>query len=163
MNRTRRTASASSAPRSTAWPTRSSTRSRPSACATSTSTVPNQRFDAYGNVIPIFVFRMLRGEPLTIFGDGEQTRDFVNVHDVVQANLKAADPTVCRERSTSAAAFANHDQPTGRAAECGDWASGHGPPCGPPRAGDVRHSLADIGAARRVPSRTDQGRTWSRG
>lgn len=52
---------------------------------------PNQRFDAYGNVIPIFVFKMLRGEPLTIYGDGEQTRDFVNVKDVVQANIKAAE------------------------------------------------------------------------
>ena len=52
---------------------------------------PNQHFDAYGNVIPIFVFRMLRNEPLLIFGDGEQTRDFVHVEDVVQANIKAAD------------------------------------------------------------------------
>ena len=52
---------------------------------------PNQRFDAYGNVIPIFVFRMLRNEPITIFGDGEQTRDFVHVNDVVQANIKAAE------------------------------------------------------------------------
>ena len=51
---------------------------------------PNQRFDAYGNVIPIFAFKMLRGEQLTIFGDGEQTRDFINVKDVVQANIKAA-------------------------------------------------------------------------
>ena len=51
---------------------------------------PNQRFDAYGNVIPIFVFRMLRNESLLIYGDGEQTRDFVHVDDVVQANIKAA-------------------------------------------------------------------------
>jgi UDP-glucose 4-epimerase len=51
---------------------------------------PNQRFDAYGNVIPIFVFNILRGQRLTIFGDGEQTRDFVNVKDIVQANIKAA-------------------------------------------------------------------------
>ena len=50
----------------------------------------NQRFDAYGNVIPIFVNQMIRNETLTIFGDGEQTRDFVNVRDVVQANIKAA-------------------------------------------------------------------------
>ena len=46
--------------------------------------------DAYGNVIPISVFQMLRRQTLTIFGDDEQTRDFVNVHDVVQASLKAA-------------------------------------------------------------------------
>ena len=52
---------------------------------------PNQRFDAYGNVVPIFVFKLLSGEPITIFGDGEQTRDFVSVHDVVQANIAAAD------------------------------------------------------------------------
>jgi UDP-glucose 4-epimerase len=51
---------------------------------------PNQRFDAYGNVIPIFVFRMLNSEPIIIFGDGEQTRDFVHVNDVVQANIKSA-------------------------------------------------------------------------
>jgi UDP-glucose 4-epimerase len=52
---------------------------------------PNQRFDAYGNVIPIFVFNMLQNKPLFIYGDGEQTRDFVNVNDVVQANIKAAE------------------------------------------------------------------------
>ena len=50
---------------------------------------PNQRFDVYGNVIPIFVFKLLRGEAPTVFGDGEQTRDFVNVKDVADANLKA--------------------------------------------------------------------------
>jgi len=52
---------------------------------------PNQRFDAYGNVIPIFVFRMLQEKPLIIYGDGEQTRDFVHVNDIVQANIKAAE------------------------------------------------------------------------
>ena len=50
----------------------------------------NQRFDAYGNVIPIFAYRLINSQPITIFGDGEQTRDFVNVKDVVQANLKGA-------------------------------------------------------------------------
>ena len=50
----------------------------------------NQRYDAYGNVIPIFAHRVLNGEPITVFGDGEQTRDFVSVRDVAQANLRAA-------------------------------------------------------------------------
>lgn len=54
---------------------------------------PNQRYDAYGNAIPIFVYRMLRGEPIIIYGDGEQTRDFINVIDVVKANIKAAEVT----------------------------------------------------------------------
>jgi UDP-glucose 4-epimerase len=50
----------------------------------------NQRYDAYGNVIPIFANRIMQRKPLTIYGDGEQTRDFVNVNDVVAANLQAA-------------------------------------------------------------------------
>ena len=50
----------------------------------------NQRFDVYGNVIPIFAKRIFDHEPLTIYGDGSQTRDFVNVRDVAAANILAS-------------------------------------------------------------------------
>ncbi|BBO23540.1 MAG: putative UDP-glucose 4-epimerase GalE1 [Chthonomonadaceae bacterium] len=45
----------------------------------------------YAAVIPKFVTRAIRGEPLVIFGDGGQTRDFVFVEDVARANLLAAE------------------------------------------------------------------------
>ena len=44
----------------------------------------------YSGVITVFVDRMSRGLPVTIFGTGQQTRDFVFVSDIVQANLLAA-------------------------------------------------------------------------
>jgi len=109
----------------------------------------NQRYDAYGNVIPIFAHRMLHRRPITIFGDGEQTRDFVNVRDVAMANYKAAlvrgisgafnigsGTAVTINELARLMAEASHIRPEVE--------------YGPPRKGDVRHSLADISAARRV-------------
>lgn len=55
----------------------------------------NQWFDVYGNVIPIFAQRLKNNEPLTIYGDGKQTRDFVNVKDVAYANFLAAERKAC--------------------------------------------------------------------
>jgi nucleoside-diphosphate-sugar epimerase len=45
----------------------------------------------YAAAVPIFIRRLLDGEPVTIFGDGGQTRDLINVRDVVRANLMAAE------------------------------------------------------------------------
>jgi len=48
-----------------------------------------QTFTPYVGVITIFIKRLLAGEPPVIFGTGEQTRDYVSVKDIVQANLLA--------------------------------------------------------------------------
>jgi UDP-glucose 4-epimerase len=110
---------------------------------------PHQRFDAYGNVIPIFAFKMLAEEPIMVFGDGEQTRDFVNVHDVVQANLRAAAARgVTGAFNIGSATRISINELVSLLSET------IGRPAvvrhGPPRPGDVRHSLADIGAAQRA-------------
>lgn len=51
---------------------------------------PRQTAGDYSGVISIFLQQARDGEPLTVHGDGAQTRDFVHVDDVVQANLRAA-------------------------------------------------------------------------
>lgn len=110
---------------------------------------PNQRFDSYGNVIPIFVFKMLRGEGLTIFGDGEQTRDFVNVKDVVSANIMAG----MNKGVTGAFNVGSATRVTiNRLVEMLGEVSGIQPivQYGPNRIGDVRDSMADVGAANRA-------------
>ena len=44
---------------------------------------PGQTYTPYVGVLTIFITRLLRGEPITIFGDGEQQRDFIHVSDIV--------------------------------------------------------------------------------
>ena len=46
---------------------------------------------AYAAAVPIFISQALKGEPLTIFGDGGQTRDFIYVKDIVAANVFMAE------------------------------------------------------------------------
>lgn len=104
----------------------------------------------YSAVIPIFVSKMLAGERPTIFGDGLQSRDFVYVADVVQANLLAADamPAVGHSinvgvgrQSTLLDLVAAINAALGTTIE---------PEFAPPRTGDVRDSLADISLATRL-------------
>lgn len=107
---------------------------------------PNQRFDAYGNAIPIFVFRMLRGEPIFIYGTGEQTRDFVYVDDVVRANILAASVTGVRgvfNIASGSRITINRLVELILAIGGGDNAIEYTDT----RPGDVLHSLADIGSA----------------
>lgn len=110
---------------------------------------PHQRFDAYGNVIPIFAKRLLERAPLQIFGDGEQTRDFVNVRDVAQANLlggKAQGITGVYNIGSGHAVTIRQlvvllQQAAGMTGTV---------EMAPPRAGDIRDSRAEIAAARRA-------------
>ena len=106
----------------------------------------NQRYDAYGNVIPIFTYRLLRGEPVVIYGDGEQTRDFVNVDDVARANLLAAQAkSVSGVFNIASGVSININQLVEILREVADVpvTVRHDPP----RKGEVRDSLADISAA----------------
>ncbi|NTU72322.1 MAG: NAD-dependent epimerase/dehydratase family protein [Coriobacteriia bacterium] len=106
-----------------------------------------QRFDAYGNVIPIFAERMLRREQVTIYGDGEQTRDFVHVSDVAQANYRAGiSPEAAGSFNLGSATRISINDLADMMAEVTgeDVEIVHGDP----RPGDVRDSLAEIAAAR---------------
>jgi len=106
----------------------------------------NQRYDAYGNVIPIFAYKMIRGEPFTVFGDGEQTRDFVNVKDVARANVLASQARgISGAFNVASATSITINRLIEVMSDAGDIKPlvTHGPP----RKGDVRHSRADITAA----------------
>jgi UDP-glucose 4-epimerase len=133
---------------------------------------PHQRYDAYGNVIPIFVHKILNADPITIFGDGEQTRDFINVHDVARANYAAATtPAVwgafnlgsgtritinrlvellrlCAENDGNRRVEQAFAPAAGMAKKSGALAPEVRVEYGPKRPGDVRDSLADISKAR---------------
>lgn len=52
---------------------------------------PRQDIQGEGGVVSIFINKLLRNQSLTIDGSGEQTRDFIYVHDVVRANLASLD------------------------------------------------------------------------
>lgn len=105
-----------------------------------------QRYDAYGNVIPIFAERILRDREVVIFGDGEQTRDFVNVADVARANYLAGTSEGAKGVfNLGSATRVTVNELVRMMAEI----SGRAPRVvhTEPRPGDVRDSLAAIDAA----------------
>jgi UDP-glucose 4-epimerase len=106
----------------------------------------------YSGVLAIFCRRMLAGEPITIHGDGEQSRDFTYIENVVHGNLLAASAPAEKvsgqmmnlatgSRATLNQTFAILRELTGYSKE---------PTHAPTRAGDVHDSLADIGLAKKL-------------
>jgi len=108
---------------------------------------PNSQYAA---VIPIFINSFLEGRPPTIFGDGGQTRDFVFVEDVVQANRLA-----CYAQGAAGEIFnigsGGRTTISSLAGAIRDLIGSHIEPVyEQERIGDVRHSQADISKAREI-------------
>jgi UDP-glucose 4-epimerase len=101
----------------------------------------------YSGVLSLFMKAVLERKAPTIFGDGEQSRDFTFVEDVAELNLKAA-------RAPSVSGRLYNGGNGGRITLNQAWALLQriegiqiAPVYGPPRPGDVRHSQADTTAA----------------
>ncbi|MGA7887322.1 MAG: SDR family oxidoreductase [Acidobacteriaceae bacterium] len=106
----------------------------------------------YSGVLAVFCQHMLAGQQPTIYGDGQQSRDFTYIENVVEANLLAAAAPADKvsgkmmnvatgSRSTLNETFAILSELTGYRGK---------PVYAPPRAGDIRDSLADIGRAQKL-------------
>ncbi|ACJ16400.1 UDP-glucose 4-epimerase [Thermococcus onnurineus NA1] len=111
---------------------------------------PRQSANQYAGVISIFINRALKNEPLVIFGDGKQTRDFIYVKDVVRANILVAESRKANGRVFNVA--------TGRQTTILELAmkiieitnATSSILFDKPRPGDIRHSQADISEIRKL-------------
>jgi nucleoside-diphosphate-sugar epimerase len=104
----------------------------------------------YAAVIPRFSTRLLSGEPPIVYGDGEQTRDFTFVTNVVDANWKAATcPDVAGEAfNIGCGTQTNLNQLIGKLNKIlGSQIKANYEPA---RKGDVRHSVADVSKAKKM-------------
>lgn len=114
---------------------------------------PRQAADsAYAAVIPAFVRKYLNNEPPTIFGDGEQTRDFTHVSNAVAANLLAAthdQPVGGRVMNIGAGRRTSVNEIAQRISTILATTHIH-PDHQPERTGEVRDSVADISAAKSI-------------
>ncbi|MFN3422665.1 MAG: NAD-dependent epimerase/dehydratase family protein, partial [Armatimonadota bacterium] len=105
----------------------------------------------YAAVIPRFITALLKGEPPTIYGDGEQTRDFTFVENCVQANLLAARAEgVAGEVFNVGAGKQTSVNELFRLIRSLIGVDHIEPIYTAPRPGDVRHSLADITKAQKL-------------
>jgi nucleoside-diphosphate-sugar epimerase len=104
----------------------------------------------YAAAIPIFITRMIRGERPTIFGDGEQSRDFTYVANVVQANILAVEAqgvsgeifNIACGRKTTINSLAEKINKLLKKKITPLYTD--------PRPGDIRHSFADITKAKKM-------------
>lgn len=115
---------------------------------------PRQNPHGEAGVVAIFGRRMLAGEPVTIYGDGEQTRDLVYVEDVAAANVLAAERPLPPLTSLDARAYnigTGVETSVNRLAELIGAAAGRA--CeilhAPARAGEILRSALDVGKAAR--------------
>jgi len=103
---------------------------------------------SYAAVIPIFITRVLQNKPPIIYGDGEQTRDFTFIKDVIKANIIGAESDACGVFNIGG----------GENSTINDLAKTIINLMGkdlqreyqPQRPGDIKHSLADISRARAI-------------
>ncbi len=104
----------------------------------------------YAAVVPIFVTALLEGRRPTVFGDGEQSRDFTYVEDVVTANLLAAEAEGAAGLVFNVGCGSRHTINDLLRALRAVVGTDIEPVYTAERAGDVRHSQADIRRAREV-------------
>jgi UDP-glucose 4-epimerase len=106
----------------------------------------------YSGVLAIFCRRMLAGEQPTIYGDGEQSRDFTYIDNVVHANLlAAAAPAELVSGRTMNAATGSRITLNETFSILRDFTGYSGEPAyAPSRSGDIRDSLADISLAKKL-------------
>lgn len=112
---------------------------------------PGQMKSSYSGVITEFIARLKKRKPPIIYGDGQQTRDFVHVKDIIEANMLALN---CQHEVGEVINVG-----TGKPTTINQLAevllelsrrSNLKPKYAPPRKGDIRNSCADISKAKRA-------------
>ncbi len=104
----------------------------------------------YSGVLAIFTLKMLAGETPTIYGDGEQSRDFTFIQNVVHGNLLASEVPAEKVSGRVFNLATGTRISLNQAVEILRKATGYAGEAryAPERGGDVKHSLADIGRAK---------------